>query len=226
MSENDAGEGRDAVADGAESTDPDAVDPDALREDLDAIKSAMGIEERYPGQGRMWLVHGGLIGGAAVATNVAFVFDLPPVAYVVGWFALVAVVVLAQLRLVSRTASASAPTLDWRQLFGALALAIFALWSSLGDLVGAQTEGAEQGAHYFSHVLVFLGLAFLIVGVVLAAERIAFRDRLPFYAGGAWMLALAAVLPHVRFLQLTGWGVFGVLFAVHSVVAYLLTRDS
>lgn len=201
------------------------VDPESLRQDLDAIKDAMGLEERYPGQARMWLVYGAAIGLAAVLTNVAFYFPLPSWGYVGGWFALVAVVLLAQWRLVSRTSSAAAPGVDWRQLFGAMVLALLALWISIGDLVVAATSGAARGAHYFSHVVLLLGLAFLVVGVVLGAERIELRDRLPFYAGGAWMLVLGAFLPHAEVLRLAGWGVFGVCFAAHSVLAYLLTRS-
>lgn len=204
----------------------EAVDPDALREDIDAIKSAMGLEERYPGQARMWLVYGGVIGLTAVVTNVAFTLSLPNGVYVAGWFAMVTVVAIAQARLVSRTSGPVAPRIDWRQLFAALALALFALWWALGDVIANQTEGAVRGAHYFSHVLVFLGLAFFVVGIVLGAERISLRDRLPFYVGGGWMLALATFVPHVEFLQQTGWAVFGVLFAVHSVAAYLLTRPA
>lgn len=201
------------------------IGPEELRRDIDAIKDAMGLEERYPGQARMWLVYGAAIGLTAVLTNVSFYFPLPNGGYVAGWFAMVGVVVLAQWRLVSRTSGPATPGVDWRQLFGAMVLALLALWTSIGDLIASQTAGALRGMHYFSHVVLVLGLAFLVVGVVLGAERIELRDRLPFYAGGVWMLALAAFLPHVRFLQQTGWGVFGVLFAVHSLAAYLLTRS-
>lgn len=202
-----------------------SVDPDALREDLDAIKSAMGLEQRYPGQARMWLVYGATIGLAAILTNVAFAFELPNAGYVGIWFALVAVVIAAQWRLVSRTSAGVAPGVDWRQLFAAMVVALLALWTSVGDVIDRAAGGAEQGAHYFSHVLIFLGLAFLVVGIVLGAERIEVRDRLPFYAGGGWMLLLAAFMPHARFLQLGGWAVFGALFAIHSVAAYLVTRE-
>ncbi|GAB3688477.1 hypothetical protein GCM10028857_22670 [Salinarchaeum chitinilyticum] len=202
------------------------VDPDALREDLDAIKSAMGLEQRYPGQAKMWLIYGAAIGLASIVTNVAFAVDMPNAGYVGIWFALVAVVIAAQWRLVSRTSAGSAPGVDWRQLFGAMVVALLALWTALGDLIAnAAIEGPERGAQYFSHVLVFLGLTFLVVGIVLGAERIERRDRLPFYVGGAWMLLLAAFIPHVRALQLGGWAIFGALFAVHSLAAYLVTRE-
>lgn len=208
-------------------SDPDHtdVDPDALREDLDAIKDAMGLEERYPGQARMWLVYGAAIGLTAVLTNAAFYFPLPNWAYVAGWFAMVGVVVVAQWRLVSRTSGPAAPTVDWRQLFAAMGLGYLALTSAESDLIATNTGGAVQGIHFFSQVLVLLGLAFLVVGIVLGAEGIERRDRLPFYVGGAWMLGLAGIMPHVRFLQLAGWGVFGLLFLAHSVGAYLLTRS-
>ncbi|WP_248517072.1 hypothetical protein [Salinarchaeum laminariae] len=203
----------------------DAVDPDALRADLDAIKSAMGLEQRYPGQARMWLLYGAAIGLAAILKNVAFALELPSAGYVGIWFALVAVVIGAQWRLVSRTSGVTAPGVDWRQLFTVMVVALITLWASVGDVVGNATTGAERGAHFFSHVLVFLGLTFLVVGIVLGTERIELRDRLPFYAGGAWMLLLAGFIPHVRTLQLGGWAVFGALFALHSLIAYLVTRE-
>lgn len=201
------------------------VDPERLREDLDAIKAAMGIEERYPGQARMWLVYGTTIGVASVLTNVSFTLALPDGAYVAGWFALVAVVAAAQWRLVSRTTGPAAPGVDWRQLFGAMVLGYVSLTLTTGDLIALHTEGPVRGAHFFSHVLLLLGLTFLVVGIVLGAERIDRRDRLPFYVGGLWILGLAAVMPHVRFLQLAGWAVFGAAFFVHSLGAYLLTRS-
>lgn len=208
----------------SEDATAEDVDAEDLQRQLDEIKGAMGLAERYPGQRRMWLVYGVVVGGVAILTNVAFAFPLPNLAYVLAWFGMVAVVAVAQWRLVSGTAG-DRPTTgpNWLAVVGALALALLALWTALGDLVGTNTAGVVQGAHYFSHVLVFFGLGFLLTGTLLRTEQVRRRDRLPFYVGGVWMLVLGAFVPHVEALQYWGYGAFGALFLVHSLASYALT---
>lgn len=213
------------------------VDADALREDIDAIKSAMGLEERYPGQARMWLVYGAAIAVLAVLTNVTVAgmaalessgslsVDVPGIVTAAAWFGVVVIVVAAQWRLVSRSYAPAVPSVDWRQLFGAMLVVLLVLWFAMGELVSAETDAEVQGAFFLSHILLVLGAAFLLVGIVLGAEGIRLRDRLPFYVGGGWILMLAALLPHVQFLHYTGLATFGVLFAIHSAAAYVVTRE-
>lgn len=204
--------------------DGDDVDRRELQEQLARIKGAMGLEERYPGQRQMWLVYGVAVGGVSVLTNVVFALELPNAAYIALWFVVVGVVAFAQWRLVSGSSGAAGEP-SWRVLIGALGLGLVALWLSVGDLIATNTEGAIRGAHYFSHALIFLGIGFLIAGTVLRAERIRRRDRIPFYVGGIWILALAGFVPHHRFLQLGGYAVFGVAFLLHAVASYLYTRE-
>jgi hypothetical protein len=210
-----------------ESTDAatDDVDPAELQRQLADIKGAMGLEERYPGQRKMWLVYGVTIGLTVIVTNFLFALDLPPAGYIGLWFLMAAVIVVAQWRLVSGTAADTASTGPaWRVIGGSLVAGLFALWSAVADPIGASTTGAEQGAHYFSHLVLFLGLGFLIAGAALKAEQIRRRDRLPFYVGGLWMLVFAALLPWYEFLHLFGYMVFGGLFLAHSIAAYVLTK--
>jgi hypothetical protein len=210
-----------------DSTDAatDDVDPVDLQRQIDDIKGAMGLDERYPGQRRMWLVYGATIGLTAIVTNFLFALDLPTAGYIGIWFLMAGVIVIAQWRLVSGTAS-DAPSTGpgWRVIGGSIVAGLFALWTSVSDPIEASTTGAEQGAHYFSHLVLFLGLGFLIAGAALRAEQIRRRDRLPFYVGGLWMVGLAAIIPWVELLHLFGYVVFGVLFLVHSVGAYVLTK--
>lgn len=214
-------------ASGTDGNNPSAtpdVDVDSLGRDVDAIREAMGIEDRYPGQSRMWLVYGIAIGVATIGTNAAFGLGAPEYTYFGIWSLMTASVFGAQYFLVSGV-SESAPTrVNWRHLFGSLVVGYLALFSSVGDLVAANTEGALRGIHFFSHLVVFLGLTLLVTGVALGAERIRLRDRLPFYVGGIWMLAFAAFLPYIPGLRLWGLSAFGVLFVTHSVGAYILTR--
>lgn len=202
------------------------VDPSELQAQLDQIKTAMDIDERYPGQRRMWLVYGLAIGLTAIVTNVSFVVDMPDWGYVVLWFAMAGAIIGAQWQLVSRSRpEGAAGGIDWRVIGVAFVAALLALWVAVGDVIGQNTEGAVRGAHFFSHVVLFIGLGFLVAGVVLRAERIRRRDRLPFYFGGLWMLLLAAFVPHVEILQYWGYAVFGVAFLCHSVATYLFTGD-
>lgn len=202
------------------------VDPAELQAQLDQIKTAMAIDERYPGQRRMWLVYGVTIGLAAIATNASFVFDVPDPVYAVLWLGMAALVVGAQWRLVSRSRPDQIPGgVDWRVIGVGFVAAILALWTAIGELLGQNTTGALRGAHFFSHVILFMGLGFLVAGAVLRAEQVRLRDRLPFYLGGLWMLVLASIFPYVEFLQYWGYGVFGAGFLIHAVGTYLLTSD-
>lgn len=200
------------------------VDVESLGEDIDAIKEAMGIEDRYPGQARMWLVYGIAIGMAAIGTNVSFAVGAPAGAYLTLWLLMTGIIFAAQYFLVSRVSEGSPMRINWRYLFGSFVVGYLALLTSVGDVVASNTEGALRGIHFFSHLVIFLGLVFLITGVALGAERVRLRDRLPFYVGGLWMLVFAAFLPYIPELYLSGWAVFGVLFVAHSVGAYILTR--
>ena len=200
------------------------IDPADLQRQLDDIKGAMGIDERYPGQRRMWLVYGLVIGGVAILTNLTFVIDMPNWGYILVWFGMVAIVGLAQWKLVSGAAKRpedSGPS--WWVLFGSLAIALLALWTALGDVIATSSTGAVRGAHYFSHALIFLGLGFLLTGNLLRGVRIKRRDRLPFYVGGTWLLVLGAFTPHIELLQYWGYAIFGVVFLVHAVASYILT---
>jgi hypothetical protein len=200
------------------------VDPAELRRHLSDIKGAMGLDERYPGQRRMWLVYGVVIGGVSILTNATFVIELPNAGYILAWFGMVAVVGLAQWKLVSGAAS-ERPTTgpNWWVLVGSLAVGLIGLWIALGDVIATSTAGAARGAQYFSHVLIFLGLGFLLTGNLLRTVRIRRRDRIPFYVGGVWMLVLASLLPHVEVLQYWGYAVFGVLFLGQALASYALT---
>ena len=75
-----------------------------------------------------------------------------------------------------------------------------------------------------SLVVGLVGVAYLVVGEALRAYYIRRRDRFAFYVGGAWMLVLAALLPSIEFFHTWGYATFGVVYAAHAVVSYLLLR--
>jgi hypothetical protein len=204
------------------------IDPRELQRQLDEIKGAMGLAEQYPGRARLWLLAGLLVGAIAVAVQVTFFFHetLSAATYVVIWGVFVVVAVLTLWVMAAKLPKTDAPEIapSWRALFGSLGAFLLAV-SSVPGKVAEQVGGLDRALLYFGIVIAVLGLALLLTGVVLTAFRVRRRDRLVFYAGGAWTLVFASMLPYVEFLRYLGVGLFGVLFALYAVVAYgYLTR--
>jgi hypothetical protein len=211
------------VSDASES-----VDPEELQRQLSDIKGAMGLAEQYPGRARLWLVAGLVIGVAALLVQATFFLyeTLGAAAYVAIWgvFCVVAVATLwlVSARLPSEEAPAGAPS--WRAVYGSLGAFLLAATAVTGDAAG-QIPGLDRALLYFGLVIATLGLGLLVTGAVLAAYRVRRRDRLVFYGGGAWVLLFASSLPHAEPLRYVGVGVFGILFIVYAIAAYVyLTR--
>lgn len=209
--------------------DSSEVDKQQLKEEVSHIKQAMGIEERYPGQRRMWLVHGLIIGLAGVLTNLSFaVENLPEYLYIVIWYGFVAVALVVQWRFaVKSDVSDVTSKPSWRALFGTLIAGWLASTFIVGCLIPkADIEGVVRGAIFFSITVAFFGMGYILVGNSLKAYRIQKQDRYPFYLGGAWMLIFSIFMPYVEILQYWGYALFGVLFLVHGVLSYYYLGSS
>ncbi len=205
------------------------VDPEDLKRQLSDIKGAMGLAEQYPGRARLWLLVGLVIGVAAVLTQATFFYyrSLGATAYTAIWVGFVAVAVAASWWMASRLPSAPAPDTapSWRAVFGSLALFLAAGAGVAGD-VARQVPGLDRALLYFGLVIATIGLGLLVTGAVLTSYRVRRRDRLVFYVGGAWVLVYASWLPYVQILRWVGVGLFGVLFGLYAIAAYVyLTRD-
>jgi len=216
-----AGTASDAVGD-------ENVDPEALQEQLSQIKGAMGLAEQYPGRARLWLLAGFLIGAAAVLAQATFFLyeSLTDTAYVAIWAGFVVVAVAASWWTASRLPSAEPPSTapSWRVVFGSLGGFLLATTGVVGDAAG-QVGGLDRAVLYFGLTIATVGLGLLVTGAVLTVYRVRRRDRLVFYAGGLWVLAFASVMPHVQLLRWVGVGLFGVLFGLYALGAYVyLTR--
>lgn len=216
-----------------ESTnDGDEVDPAELQAQLQEIKGAMGLEDRYPGQRKLWLIYGVLVATAGIVTESIFAIQrLPEYGYILVWAGLALVAGFATWRITAGTPSrrpANAPPL--KHVLGSLLLCFLALVVMSGALVtelpDATGSGILQGAYYFGLVVAMAGLGFLLVGTLLQAYYIHRRDRLVFQAAGVWMLVFAALVTQYEFLQLFGYAIFGVLFLAHSIAAYLVLGGS
>ena len=218
----------DEPGEGPESGESDGVDPEQLQRELAEIKGAMGLTDQYPGRARLWLFAGLLVGAAALLAQATFFFSdrLSGTAYTVIWSGFVVVVVVASWWMASRLPQATAPETapSWRALFGSLVVFLSAAAGAVGQVAG-QVDGLDRGIMYFALTIATVGLALLVTGVVLVAYRVRRRDRLVFYAGGLWVLVYASVIPYFRILQWVGVGLFGVLFGLYAVAAYVyLTR--
>jgi hypothetical protein len=208
--------------------DRDDVDPEQLQRELAEIKGAMGLADQYPGRARLWLFAGLLIGAAALLAQATFFFSdaLSGTAYTLIWNGFVVVAVVASWWMASRLPQATAPESapSWRALFGSLVVFLSAAAGAVGRVAG-QVGALDRGIAYFALSIATIGLALLLVGAVLVAYRVRRRDRLVFYAGGLWVLVYASVLPYFQILRWVGVGLFGVLFALYAVAAYVyLTR--
>ncbi|WP_152436375.1 hypothetical protein [Halosimplex carlsbadense] len=206
----------------------ESVDPEELQRQLSDIKGAMGLAEQYPGRARLWLVAGLIIGVAALLVQATFFLyeTLGAAAYVAIWggFCVVAVAALwfVSSRLPSEEAPPGAPS--WRAVYGSLGAFLLAATGVTGDAAG-QIPGLDRALLYFGLVIATLGLGLLVTGAVLAAYRVRRRDRLVFYAGGAWVLLYASFIPYVEALRYLGVGLFGILFSLYAIAAYVyLTR--
>jgi hypothetical protein len=200
------------------------VDPADLRADVENIKDAMGIGERYPGWGAPWLVFAAFVALAAAVSQYAVLEELSTLVYPAIWFvAMGAAGVVAGYVAPEpgqeRTPDA-APNLPLQ--FGA----VFAAYLPLVAVVGPHIpEGYRGGvAVVLGLTLVLLAIAYAVLGSSLAAYRVRRRDRLPFYAGAVWIGALGAAVPNVAALETWGFAAFGVAYVVYAAGAYAWLR--
>jgi hypothetical protein len=120
-------------------------------------------------------------------------------------------------------------TPSWRVFFGTLVIAAVLLGLQSGPLLMAASESLSQsafaplnGAWAYSLVISVAGIGFLFAGNTLRAYRVRRKDRWVFYGAGVWMLVYAVAFTNVVSLRRIGYGLFGVLFALYAVVAYLV----
>lgn len=222
--------------------DPTEVDPADLKRQLSDIRGAMGLEERYPGQRRLWLLNGIVVAVVALAINLLFAVPpstrpgwLPDWLFLGVWLAFAVVIGASLLHLASRTPGDSTPATapDWRVLTGTLLLAFASLFVLASPVIEEavrnltlQEESRLTGGFLYGLVIAIAGTGFLFAGNALRAHRIRKRDRWVFYGAGVWMLVYAALMPYSVRLQLYGYGLFGVLFLLYSTAAYVLLGRS
>lgn len=220
-----------------DASDGTDVDPTQLQRQLSEIKGAMGLEEQYPGQRRLWLVYGIVVGLASLLAEAIFVVspDWSGSAYLGIWVAYALITGFSLMRLASgmprEDAPAAAP--DWRVLFGTLVLAFVATVLQAEPVLSAAEAGLAdpefarlEGAFAYSLIISISGIGFLFAGNGLRAYRVRTRDRRVFYAAGVWMLGFAVAFTQIAWLRPFGYAVFGVLFLAYSLGAYVVLGRS
>jgi hypothetical protein len=202
------------------------IDPEVLRTEVDQIKDAMGLKERYPSQFQFWLVFGVLVLLASMGSQLIALQDLSPILHSVVWFGLLGVGNVYQLR-GNRGTGDDSPSTGTKPRIGLLYLAVFSFLAVVSFTIFPELGGltdAELEILVFSQFIGLTGVGYLVVGEALRAYYIRRRDRWAFYIGGLWMLVLAALLPNVEVLHTWGYATFGIVFAVHAAASYLALR--
>jgi hypothetical protein len=203
------------------------LDTEALRAELETIKGAMGLGERYESQFHLWLVYGVLVGLASLGSQAVVLYGLPGWGHWLSWGGFMALGVLYQAVALDGSGSDRTTGADARPNIGLTYLAVFGYAVAVLAIAAPLFEGvggAVASSTIFAVFVGAVGLAYLLAGNSLKAYYIRRRDRYAFYAGGVWILALAVLIPRIGLLQRWGYAAFGVAFAVHAVASYLYLR--
>lgn len=214
--------GDDSAIDGAGS--PDA---ETLRADLQDIKNAMGIAERYDGSPTLWLWYGALTAAAAVLSQAIHTARVSPWLHFIVWIGLLGILGPFVYPHVFA---------DHRELWPAdehvpnLSLQFFAVYLAFVPLLvllapSLETGGyVEQASLGLGMILVLTGAAYVVWGASLRAYRIRLRDRVPFFVGGVWIAGLGTAIPYVGLLQEWGFAAFGGAYMIYALVTYAVLR--
>jgi hypothetical protein len=199
------------------------VDPEALREDVDAIKSAMGLAERYDGAPSAWLYVAALVVAGAAISQAIHTARWSGWLHWAVWIGLFGIVGPLGDRLLFATRRAGWPggshTPNVPLQFGAIYLAVVPLQVLLAPFLEVDGYVAASSLA-LGMILVLLGVAYVVIGASMRAYRIRLRDRVPFYVGGLWIAGLGAVIPRFDPLQEWGFAVFGGCYLAYALLVY------
>lgn len=200
------------------------VDVEELRAELDQIKAAMGLQERYSGATSIWLLFGLAVPVAAALSQYVHLERLPAWYHSVIWLGVLGGAVLAYALASDRSfqpgGSAEGKPRLWVQF-----LVVYLASIPLQSIAKAYTTDlgyVADSALSLSIILVVLGIAYGIFGSTLRAYHVRRRDRYVFYAGTVWMIGLAVAIPESTTLEKWAFAAFGGLYLAYALGAYLL----
>lgn len=196
-----------------------------VRADLERIKDAMGLRERYPSAFRTWLVYGVLVPLAALGSQAVVLYELPGWGHWLSWGGFLGA---GALYLWLRGPEPAGPDagdgtpsigLQWWTVFG-YALVVLLVFEPAASDVDAITAQATV----FAVIVGAVGASYLLLANVLEAYYVRRFDRRVIAAGGLWMLALAVAIAWLEPLQTWGYTVYGLAYFAYAMAAYLVLR--
>lgn len=206
----------------------DDVDADALRTELDQIKAAMGIQDRYSGAIQQWLLYAVLVAVASALSQFVVLerlsgwYHFPVWVGVFGGGAFLGTWYLDRHRDEPEPGTPK-PSLAFQ--FAVVFLAFLPIQFVFGPIT-TEASYLVESATILGLVLVLLGLSYLLMGNALRAHYIRRRDRLALHVGGVLMVALGVAVPNVEALHTWGFTAFGVTYVAYALGAYaVLSRD-
>jgi len=200
------------------------VDPRDLQQDLDRIKDAMGIAERYESATEQWLLFGVFVAVGSAVSQVLVLERAPGFWIPVVWLVLLAASALglSQRYDYSYGPGRGDPNVGFQIL--AAYLGSFAVLFAVGPFLPELGYLAEN-ALTLGIIAVMLGVGYLVAGETLKAYRIRARDRYALHAGGVLLVVVGVAIPTVEALHTWGFAAFGASYAVYAAASYLvLTR--
>lgn len=196
------------------------VDPEVLQRDLDRIKDAMGIAERYDGAPEQWLLFGVVVALGAALSQYVVLEHLPELWFFAIWFGLFGAfgtVLYWRSDGHSWTPGETDPNVGFQILvvYAASFLAQAVVAPFLPELAYLAETALVLGLF-----LVMLGVGYVVAGETLKAYHIRDRDRFAFHAGGLLLVALGVLVPNVELLHEWGFAAFGATYLAYAVAAY------
>lgn len=207
------------------SQDPD-VDVDELRGDIEQIKAAMGIQERYSGATSIWLFFGLAVPVASALSQYVHLEHLPTWYHWLVWLVVLGGGYAGYLLFSDESIRPSGDSAGTPNLFVQFGLVYFAAvpLQTIAFEYTADVGYVAKSAMALSIIVVMLGVAYGVLGSSMEAFHVRRRDRWLFYVGTLWMIALGMLIPGRPFLETWPYAVFGGLYFVYAIGAYAVMR--
>ncbi len=198
------------------------IDKKALKKEINEIKDAMGLKERYPSRASMWLWVGAFVGIACLLSQIVAFSGASNLWYPVIWFGGVSISQILQKKIrkdrkkeVIKTGTKPS---NWIPYLVMLLIAFVVIWN-----IGPLFDGLDQveiTAYTASTIFLMMGAYYFLMGNQLKAYYIRKKDRNAFYVGGGIFVILSAVVPHFYILQKWMWTIYGIAFLGFSLSTY------
>ncbi|WP_247730769.1 hypothetical protein [Halovivax limisalsi] len=203
----------------------DEVDRADLQRDLDRIKEAMGLAERYENAPEQWLGFGVVVAVACALSQYVVLERLPQAWFAAVWLGLFGALgaVLSRRYGYSFEPGTARPNLGFQIL--AVYFAAFPIAAVAGSFL-PELSYLEETAFTLAIILVQLGAGYVVAGETLKAYHIRDRDRYAFHAGGLLMVGLGVTVATYEPLYEWGYAAFGGAYLAYAVASYWVLSSS